>query len=664
LGDVLQTSGYLLAQYLDAADQAVEKALGATERPSEQTWKFAGNFRQQQELRHPHGKVFNYRYLCLYEVPDTVNHEGGYGPIHDFQEGVPSDGRYEIRVKAQAMNRLHPYDPQIFKRVTEQPFRLGIVPGNAKTGPLHHPQPIEPQLAEVTVNDGEPEWHTMTVWLDAGFTPRFIFPNGMANSRRAFGQILAKHRDLLPEEVRNTRGIFETRPVILEHGWMPHIRIHEIQIRGPIVDEWPPKSQQTVLGGKPFTLGHTREILQNFASRAYRRPARSDEVDRLMGVVEKRREEGREPLEALKDGLKSVLCSPAFLYLAEPAHDEESQQLSAYALASRLSYFLWSTMPDAELRQAADSGELLKPAVLLAQTERMLASPRSNAFVEGFLDTWLNLRSLGDMPPDRDAFDRYYSQNLQAAMKQETRLFTRHLLDNNQSILDFLNADYTFVNQPLASLYGLDFDAPPEEAHHFRRVSLKNRQRGGLLGQGSVLTVTANGIETSPVTRGVWLLENILGTPPAPPPDNVPPIDPDIRGAKSMRDILTKHRDNPGCYDCHRKIDPLGFALENFDPIGAWRTHYDKRQPIDTAGELPSGESFQDIGDLKQILARHKEQFARMLTEKLLGYACGRRIEATDRANVDQIVKQLAKDDYGFRRLIELAVLSETFRSK
>ena len=379
-----------------------------------------------------------------------------------------------------------------------------------------------------------------------------------------------------------------------------------------------------------------------------------------------RRKAGHEPFAAFKDGLKAALCSPAFLYLEEP--ESKDGKLSAHALASRLSYFLTSSMPDAELRALADSGEVLKPGVKLAQARRLLASPKSDAFVEGFLNTWLNLRSLGDMPPDRDVFGRYYSQDLQSAMKRETQLFMRHLMDANESLASFLDADYTFVNQPLATLYGLGRICPPEKAHEFHRVSLPDHRRGGLLGQGSVLTVSANGIETSPVTRGVWVLENILGTPPAPPPDNVPPIDPDVRGAKSMRDIITKHRDNPNCYECHQKIDPLGFALENFDPIGAWRTHYmvgkAKGPEIDSSGELPGGKAFTDITGLKQILVERRTPFARMLTEKLLAYACGRRMEVLDRPQVDRIVTGSAKDNFGLRSLVESIVLSETFGSR
>ena len=666
LGDVLQTSGYLLAQYLDAADQVVERAFSLTEKPAENTWQFKANFRPQQEHTFPHGQVYKNRFLCLYEVPDTENHEGGYGYIHEFKQGVPADGLYQIRVKAQAMHREHPYDPDLFQRDPAQPFRLGIVPGDVTAGPLHHPQPIEPQLAEVTLNDGEAEWHTMTVPLLAGQTPRFIFPNGMANSRRAFGAIARRYKDQWPEHEHKDLGIYQARRVVLQYGQMPHIRIHQIEIRGPIIETWPPASQRAVLGEQTFTPERTRALLTRFANRAYRRPASEAELDRLMQVVASRIQAGDTPFDAFKAGLKTALCSPAFLYLAEP--DTASATLSAHAFAARLSYFLWSSMPDEELRTLADNGTILDNQVKLAQTRRLLASPRSDAFIEGFLNAWLNLRSLGDMPPDREAFAHFYADGLKPAMKRETQLFMRHLLTENLPFTAFIDADFTFVNQALASLYQLGTISPPASAHEFRQVNLTDRRRGGLLGQASVLTVSANGIETSPVVRGIWLLENLLGSPPPPPPDNVPPIDPDIRGAKSIRDILTKHRNNAGCLECHQKIDPLGFALENFDPIGQWRSHYTngkKQGPkIDATGELPDGQSFSNVIGLKQALLTRQDQFARMLTEKLLSYACGRHIEAIDRPQVDAILDAISQQKQGLRSLIEQIVLSQPFARK
>lgn len=663
IGDTLVTSGYLLAQYLEAADLIVEKALRQAEPTPTRTWRFAGNFKQQPELAYPHGKVFKYRYLCLYENRHSTRHEGAYGPIHDFADGVPADGWYTIRVRAQAMHRDTPYHPSITKLDASEPFRLGIVPGDIKVGALHLPQPIEPQLAETVIGDDAPDWYEFKVWLDEGYTPRFTFPNGMIDGRGAFSRVLARHNKLFPEHVRKTRGIFEARPVVLRHGQFPHIRISEVEIRGPLPKSWPPASHLAMLGEEGFQPGREREILRRFASRAYRRPAREDEVDRLLRVVETRRSEGRSEFDALKDGLKAVLCSPAFLYQVEPV-DQDAPQLTAHELASRLSYFLHATMPDAELRATADSGRIFEEAELLRQTRRLLASPRSNRFVAAFLDSWLNLRSLGDMPPDRTTFVDYYADDLQDAMLRETRLFARDLIDRNASVLAFLDSDHSFVNRNLAKLYGMADLVPPDSGHEFRRVALSDRNRGGLLGQGSILTVTANGIETSPVTRGIWLMENILGTPPPPPPDDVPPIDPDVRGAKSIREILAKHRETPACHDCHRRIDPLGFALENFDPVGRWRTSYGRRVTVDASGEMPSGEHFHSVADFKKILLSKPETFIRGLTSRLLTFACGRRMEALDRPEIDRVIEKAKADDLGFRSLIEQVVLSDAFRRR
>ena len=267
VGDALKTSGYLLAQYIDAADQVVTKAFASMERPREQTWTFTGDFKQQPELRYSHGKVHNYRYMCLYETAASEKHEGAYGPLLAFAEGVPADGYYEIRVKAEAKFRHHPYAPDFFGTDPSMPFRLGIVPGNAKAGALHLPQPIEPQLGEVIVKDDQPEWHTFRVWLDRGYTPRFTFPNGMMSVRNAYGRLLRQYNNTFPEELRRTTGIVEARVVVMRHGQLPHIRIHEVEIRGPLVEQWPSVGQQMILGGKPFEPERTREILRHFADR-------------------------------------------------------------------------------------------------------------------------------------------------------------------------------------------------------------------------------------------------------------------------------------------------------------------------------------------------------------------------------------------------------------
>ena len=676
IGDALRTSGYLLEQYLNAANEVVEKAFNQVERPPEQAWRFTEDFRQPEFL-HVHKVLHGYRFMVLYETTTAIKPEGSYGFLPTFSQGVPADGHYEIRVKAEAKNRKSRYG-DFFKLDLSMPLRLGIVAGTQKAGLLHQPQLLEPELGEVPLKDDEPEWHTFRVWLDRGFTPRFTFPNGLSTSRGTWGPFFRAFKDTLPEEAQAAVGFTAVQIAVLKHGAVPQIRIHEVEIRGPLEAQWPTASQRAVLGDQPFTPDRTREILERFATRAYRRPVRAEEVEELMSVVTARRNLGRDAFAAMKEGLKAVLCAPAFLYLADPAEPvaEASSlpsepeavptpaHLSPHALATRLSYFLWSTMPDAELRRLADTGQLAKPDVLLAQVRRLLASPRAQAFVESFLDGWLNLRSLGEMAPDRTAFTHFYTFKLQSAMKEETRLFTRDLIKRNESVVRFLDADYTFLNRPLARLYGMEDAVPPENGHAFRRVTLNTPQRGGLLGQASVLTVSANGIETSPVIRGVWVLENILGTPPAPPPDSVPPIDPDIRGAISMRELLAKHRDNPACNECHRKIDPLGFALERFDPIGAARATYEKNTAIDTSGELPGGRKFADVAGLKTVLVERKEQFVRMLTERLLSYACGRRVEALDRPVVNGILVATKPNEFRFRDLVEQVALSEAFRSK
>ena len=667
LGDVLQTSGYLLDQYLDAADMVVEKVFAHQQQPKEQTWHFQGEFKTKSKSEKKRNEYDNLHLLVL-ECMDSDKHTGGFGFINDFEDGVSVDGFYELQVLVKAMNRQHPYDPELFGIDSREPFRFGIVPGDTKLGPLDLPQPNQLMLAEIKLNDGEAEWRTMKVWLDAGHTPRFVFPNGAEEIRKTWFKIADQHKDLWPQfmdeddKKEGKPGIVEARQIALHPRRFPHSRIDEVKIRGPLIEEWPPVTQQAVLSQKAFLPEKMREMLQSFATRAYRRPATQEEVDRLVAVAEKRVSTGHSPLDGFKAALKAALCSPGFVYLSQETQGD-SKKLGGYALASRLSYFLWSTMPDDELIKLAANGEMTKPEVLLAQTRRMLKDKRSDAFVASFLDSWLNLRNLGGMPPDRKEFEEYYSKGFQDAFKVETRMFMRDLIDRDASLVNFLDSDYSFLNQPLATHYELGELGDPAKAHEFRKVSFKTDKRGGLLGMGSVLTITANGIETSPVTRGVFLLENILGTPPPPPPDDVPAIDPDVRGAKSIRELLSKHRESPNCYGCHQKIDPLGFALEKFDAIGDWRPRIGKTK-IDSSGELPSGEKFEDVSGLKRILVQRKDLFARMLTDRLLTYACGRRMEALDEATIERIVADLPKKQYGLRSLIEAVVTSELFRSR
>ena len=384
-----------------------------------------------------------------------------------------------------------------------------------------------------------------------------------------------------------------------------------------------------------------------------------DELKVLVDLVRQRHARGDPEPAAIKAGLKAALCSPSFLYL-----QEKEGELDNYALASRLSYFLWSCMPDDALLALAAQGDLRQPAVLEAQARRMLADPKADMFIRQFTARWLQLYKIGSMPPDADAFRDYYVDGLEESMKQETRLFFRSVLEDNLPIQSFLDADFTYVNGGLARLYHI----PGIKGSQFQKVTLTDARRGGLLGQASVLTASANGIDTSPVIRGIWVLENILGTPPNPPPPDVKPLEPDIRGATTIRDQLQKHREIPACAGCHAKIDPLGFALENFDPIGGWRDTYGRGRttalPVDASGQLPDGREFADVTGLKKILLARQDQFARCLTEKLLVYATGRSLEPSDRQDITCILDETKAKGSGLRDLILALVQSPPFRSK
>ena len=596
VGETLVTSGYLLRKYMTAADAVVEKALSFQKMPDPQTWRFDGDFKQQSELNRRHQRAHGQRYLNVYEAPNTLRHFGSHGPLLAFEDGVPHGGTYEIRVLAEAMNRYHDFDRKRVPNDPEDPMLLRIVPGHRRFGALHLPQPYEADLGTFELSDDGPQWYTTRVWLDEGFSPRFTYVNGSMNIRPGFREAsnaaLKRLGDSMPEEDREA----DYMVIAIKHGVIPHIRIHEVEINGPFYDEWPTPSWQAMIGDEEFNPRKTKRILKNFADKAYRRPASKEELASLMKVVTSRLDSGHDPFDALKGGLKAALCSPAFLYLEEPVSNKTSYRLDDYALASRLSYFLWGSMPDEELFSLAKKNRLSDPDVFNKQILRMIEDDRSARFVSGFLDSWLTLRSLGDTPPDRGKFEHYYAQDLEHAMRRETELFTKDALDGNKSVSNFLDANYSFMNESLAKLYGVS----NVEGRAFRKVSLSDPRRGGLLGQASVLTVTANGVDTSPVLRGVWLLENLLGTPPSPPPPDVEPLDPDIRGAKTIRDQLQKHRNVTSCNECHRKIDPLGFALENFDAIGQWRNEYEEGGDIDASGSLPNGSDFHDIVDFKK----------------------------------------------------------------
>jgi hypothetical protein len=438
------------------------------------------------------------------------------------------------------------------------------------------------------------------------------------------------------------------------------------RILGP--KDAPPTEVQKRLFGEPPAPGAdlqaaARTVARSLARQAYRRPPSETELDVLLGVFDLARENKLAYPAALRLMLKAVLVSPQFLFITPVREAEPGQSivpLDDYQLASRLSYLLWATMPDAELSALADGGKLHEPAILQAQVKRLLADPRSRALFDGFGAQWLGLGSLESKTFDTVKFPQMTAE-MRAAMYDEARLFFESIVRDNRSVVSFVDGDYTFLNGTLAPLYGLEKTVTGPE---MRKVKLTDANRGGILGMPGVLATTSFPNRTSPVRRGVWVLEQVLGehVPPAPP--NVPALEKQDKNSVAnltLRQRTELHRTNAVCANCHKILDPIGFGLENFDAIGRWRDQDDTGGAIDAAGELPGGKHFTSPKELKVIIAARTEDLARNLTQKLLSYALCRQLEGYDEIVVDHLMETIAKDGYRMQTLISEIVTSYPF---
>jgi len=447
----------------------------------------------------------------------------------------------------------------------------------------------------------------------------------------------------------------------------PFLIVDWVEWEGPLLDPGPTPAQRDFL---PAGTGpeQAREILARFATRAFRRPARPGEVDRLVSLVEREQKSGEPFAAALKTGLLAVLCSKDFFYMVEGAADRDGGRINLWELASRLSYFLWSTLPDAPLLEAARQGSLGRPEVLRSQVQRMLHDPRIERFAAGFPRQWLRLGKVGMFPPDKKLYPDY-DEHLQKSMVEETTATFREVLLKNLSLREFLDSDWTMLNARLAEHYGVS----GVDGDDFRRVSLApESHRGGLLTQASILSLTSDGTRHRPVHRGVWVMESILGRSPPPPPANVPPIEP--TPAKSpkatLRMKLDAHKSDPNCAACHRKIDPLGFAFDAFDAIGRWRTVEVVRDgagdnpKVDPRGELPDGRTFADAGEFKKLLLADVDKFNAAFIEKLATYALRRGMMVDDRPALSELARRSKAGDYRLGAIVEALALSELFQKR
>jgi hypothetical protein len=399
------------------------------------------------------------------------------------------------------------------------------------------------------------------------------------------------------------------------------------------------------------------KLIERFATRAYRRPLTPDELAALVKVFDATLKNGGKFEDGMQAAVAATLISPHFLFRVEPKPNASARPLNDWELASRLSYFLWSTMPDDSLFQLAREGQLHKPEVLDVQVRRMLADPKAHALADNFAEQWLQLRKLANFAPDKAQFPEVDSQ-LKGDMETETKLFFDAVVQQDRPVLDFLNGRYTFVNERLAKFYGIQ----GVSGDKFQKVALTDPNRSGILTQASVLCVTSNPTRTSPTKRGKWVLEEILGTPPPPPPPGVGTIvnEKAALTATTLRKLMEEHRKNPTCAACHAQMDPIGFGLENFDAVGHWRTNEGKF-PIDSSGVLPSGKGFHGPAELRTILLGGRIQFYRAFTEKLMTYALGRGVEAQDGVTIDMALKREALKGYRFSAVVGAVVHSAPF---
>jgi mono/diheme cytochrome c family protein len=652
IGDVLSLSPALLEKYLGAADKVTQAALLGPEATKPSMVRLTPRTAKVQPSTVP---LFDYDLTGL-SLPNSLV------ATHRF----PVDADYQIRIVPGGTRPLGSDPVHISVWLDgEQVKVVDLDPAGVASFELDHQELFGTQ-AEVTIHVTAGE-HTLAASLLRLYEGLPAVYGGPNPSKREVPEPpeFKPRKGAPPERVEAARRRFEARRV--EKKPVNEARISRLEVIGPFL---PAKGPREASLRRVYVCGHLHgghlpgcaaRVLNSLARRAYRRPVTARDVDPLMSLFRGARRDGASFEEATALVLKAILVSPDFLFRIERDEDAspDAHPLGPYEIASRLSYFLWASMPDEELYRHAADKSLRDPEVLAAQVRRMLKDDKSRALVEAFGGQWLQFRGLESVNPDRERFPDF-DNNLRLSMRQETELFLTSVVRDDRSILDLIDGKYSFMNERLARHYGIPWVKGPE----FRRVDLTGTTRGGVITQASVLTVSSYATRTSTVLRGKWVLDNILNAPPPDPPAGVPRLDEEkVSASASLRQQMEAHRTNPTCASCHARMDPIGFGLENYDAIGAWRTQ-DGKWDIDPAGALPDGRSFHGPEDLKQILKQDKEAFATGITEKLLTYALGRGLERYDKRAVKAIAARLPSQDYRFSALVIEIVKSLPFQMR
>jgi len=666
VGDRLVMSDFLLTQMIAAAEYSLDLATFSQQKPKLEPKHYAGPIRKNSSggTLEQGSRLADPSYDGIYErYREPGASAGGLGRVSSDElsrTGVGVPGRYRIKIEASAHHQKHAWD-ELIKSMQDEPMLLGLHIADARTGGMNDGNPNERIIAQwKIVADGQTRTYTFETWLGATWLPWIGWENAPYQRGLRPSMLVKKY---LPDAYQpppkndapaTEKSAYEPQMAmaLFKAGYKgPHIRIHSLTIE-PMIESWPPRSHVALYGDNNNVP--VNELILRFASRAFREPVKPEEIAKYIQLVEAQMKAGRTRDQALRAGYITIIASPRFYYLRE-----REGRLASFELASRLSYFLWSSMPDEKLLELAASDKLKDPAVLRAQVDRMLDDPKSLAFIRRFPERWLQLYKLGTMPPPGGF---YYHRQMETQMRLQVDAFFGNLVKSNGPVRDIIDSDYTFLNERMSHwIYNRD----DVWGDSYRKVPAKLPHGGGMLTMPAAMTATANGVDTSPVVRGVWILESVLGTPPSPPPPDVEPLSPDLRGAKTIREQLENHRKVETCNACHRKIDPMGFAMENFDPVGKWRVTYpDTKQKIDPSSTLIGGRKLDDIDALKKWLLERETQVTRNLVDKLLTYATGRMMEPTDRGAVDAIVAELAATHGGLRDLIHLVAQSETFWNK
>jgi hypothetical protein len=648
ISDALNLSPALLENYVDAAERVARTALFGPElrKPA------AVHYSAPVRINLARGQSILPKDLSSYDLT-------GLSTVHSahFIHRFPVDAEYSFRLvlNGHRPNQSEPAHPALFidgKLIQE--FEVDATD-------------LEGQIVEARtrVTAGEHLLSASYLRNYHGLPPSY---NGPEPSKRPPEPLINPQGKLSEKDIETLRK-YGTRIKTDAVETRVDNRFESVDVGGPFnqVTAASPESLRRiyVCGHAPgkHVDGCARTIVSIFAGRAFRRPATPKEVEQFLGFVTLAKKQGDSFEEGIATALQAILVSPNFLYRIErerAAAGGSAVPVGQYELASRLSYFLWSSMPDSELLIAAGKGNLSQPAALEAQVRRMLRDEKASALVENFAGQWLQFKNIDVVRPDLERFPMF-DDGLRLAMRRETELFLASIIRNDSSVMELLDANYSFLNERLARFYGIAGITGPE----FRRVDVSATERGGgILAHASVLTVSSYSTRTSPVLRGKWILENLLNAPPPAPPPGVPPLDDTKTGQTgTLRQQMEEHRNNPICSSCHSRMDPLGFGLENFSAIGAWRTE-DGKFPVDASGALPDGRSFQTPAQLKALLKADREAYVRGLTEKLLMYALGRGLERYDRPTVSEITYKLASKDYKFSQLVLGIVNSLPFQMR